>query len=121
LTRSESVSHRTSLLKISNSLTFFDWDPIRAEHYGQRLHLPHQQAGRMTAPDQCCINVRKFLPWRHPHVTQLGHAAVRRTLLIFSCPDETTAHSAIRITVSECKASDAPSRLGQCYCRMQRR
>ena len=25
---------------------------------------PHQQAGHVTAPDQCCSNVRKFLPWR---------------------------------------------------------
>ena len=24
----------------------------------------------MTAPDQCCRNVRKFLPGRRPHVTQ---------------------------------------------------
>jgi hypothetical protein len=23
---------------------------------------PHKQAGHMTAPDQCCSNVRKFLP-----------------------------------------------------------
>ena len=26
----------------------------------------------MTAPDQCCRNVRKFLPGRRPHVTQSG-------------------------------------------------
>jgi putative ABC transport system substrate-binding protein len=31
-----------------------DWDPIRAEHYGQRLHRRTKQAGHMTAPDQCC-------------------------------------------------------------------
>src|SRR5262249_11223691 len=31
----------------------------------------------MTAPDQCCSNVRKFLPRRRPHMTQSGH---RRTL-----------------------------------------
>jgi hypothetical protein len=28
----------------------FDWDPIRELHQGQR-HVPHQQAGHMTAPD----------------------------------------------------------------------
>ena len=46
-----------------------DWAPIRAKHYGQRLHRPHKQAGHMTAPDQCCSNVRKFLPRRRPHMT----------------------------------------------------
>jgi hypothetical protein len=46
-----------------------DWDPIRAKHYGQRPHRPHKQAGHMTAPDQCCSNVRKFLPRRRPHMT----------------------------------------------------
>src|SRR5215471_17424213 len=34
----------------------FDWDPIRAEHYGQRLHRRTKQAGHMTTPDQCCSN-----------------------------------------------------------------
>jgi Integrase core domain len=34
----------------------FDWDLIRAEHYGQRLHRRTKQAGHMTAPDQCCSN-----------------------------------------------------------------
>jgi hypothetical protein len=32
--------------------------------------MPHQQAGHVTAPDQCCKNVKKFLPGRRPHVTQ---------------------------------------------------
>jgi hypothetical protein len=27
----------------------------------------------VTAPDQCCRNVRKFLPRRRPHVTQSEH------------------------------------------------
>ena len=36
---------------------------------------PHQQAGHVTAPDQCCSNVRKFLPWRRPHVTLSGPQA----------------------------------------------
>ena len=31
----------------------------------------------MTAPDQCCKNVRKSLPGRRPHVTQMYGAAVR--------------------------------------------
>src|SRR5215471_13611412 len=51
----------------------YDWDPIRAEHYGQRLHRSHKQAGHMTAPDQCCRCVRKYLPRRRPHMTQSGH------------------------------------------------
>src|ERR1700690_1828473 len=50
-----------------------DWDPIRAEHYGQRPDRPHKQAGHMTAPDQCCSNVRKFLPRRRPHMTHKRH------------------------------------------------
>jgi hypothetical protein len=32
--------------------------------------VPHQQAGHMTAPDQCCINVKKLLSIkRRPHMT----------------------------------------------------
>src|SRR5262249_51559294 len=42
----------------------YDWDPIRAEHYGQRPHRSHKQAGHMIAPDQCCRCVRKYLPRR---------------------------------------------------------
>jgi len=34
---------------------------------------PHKQAGHMTAPDQCCSSVRKFLPRRRPHMTQSRH------------------------------------------------
>src|SRR5271156_110902 len=30
----------------------------------------------MTAPDQCCRNVRKFLPRRRPHVTHSGHESL---------------------------------------------
>src|SRR5262249_41614805 len=37
---------------------------------------PHKQAGHMTAPDQCCSCVRKFLPRRRPHMTQSGHRIV---------------------------------------------
>jgi hypothetical protein len=33
--------------------------------------VPHQQAGHMTAPDQCCINVKKLLSIRRrPHMTR---------------------------------------------------
>ena len=49
---------------------------IRAEHYGQRPSAPHKPAGHMTAPDQCCSNVRKFLPRRRPHMTLSGHRSV---------------------------------------------
>src|SRR6516165_6084719 len=55
----------------------YDWDPIRAAHYGQRPHRSHKQAGHMTAPDQCCRSVRKFLPGRRPHMTQSGHESLR--------------------------------------------
>src|SRR6516162_3471543 len=34
---------------------------------------PHKQAGHMTAPDQCCGSVRKYLPRRRPHMTQSRH------------------------------------------------
>src|SRR5262249_47079099 len=47
-------------------------NPRRA--LGPAAHPPHQQAGHVTAPDQCCSNVKKFLPRRRPHVTQSGHA-----------------------------------------------
>ena len=46
-------------------------DPRRA--LGPAAIQPHQQAGHMTAPDQSCSNVRKFLPRRRPHMTQSGH------------------------------------------------
>src|SRR5436309_9196384 len=39
-------------------------DPRRA--LGPAAHPPHQQAGHVTAPDQCCSDVRKFLPRRRP-------------------------------------------------------
>jgi hypothetical protein len=38
---------------------------------------PHKQARHMTAPDQCCSYIRKFLPRRRPHVTQSGHRVGR--------------------------------------------
>src|SRR5215510_10172013 len=43
-------------------------DPRRA--LGPAAAAPHQQAGHMTAPDQCCINVKKLLSIRRrPHMT----------------------------------------------------
>jgi hypothetical protein len=40
--------------------------------------VPHQQAGHMTAPDQCCINVKKLLSIRRrPHMTLGGHRRAR--------------------------------------------
>jgi hypothetical protein len=66
----------------------YDWDPIRAEHYGQRPHRPHKQAAHMTAPDQCCSNVRKFLPKRRPHVTQSGHEVSRIVLSLILEPSD---------------------------------
>jgi len=45
-----------------------DWISERPPRGG---HQPHQQAGHMTAPDQCRSYVRKFLPRRRPHMTQL--------------------------------------------------
>ena len=50
-------------------------NPRRA--LGPAAHPPHQQAGHVTAPDQCCRYVRKFLPGRRPHVTQMYGPAVR--------------------------------------------
>jgi hypothetical protein len=42
--------------------------------------VPHQQAGHMTAPDQCCINVKRLLSIRRrPHMTQSRHAIGRNT------------------------------------------
>jgi hypothetical protein len=35
--------------------------------------IPAASTGRtLTAPDPCCSNVIKFLPWRRPHVTLAG-------------------------------------------------
>ena len=57
-------------------------DPRRA--LGPAAHPPHQQAGHVTAPDQCCRSVRKFLPRRRPHVTQSGHYRAR-PIFWFKC------------------------------------
>src|SRR6516165_10567976 len=46
-------------------------DPRRA--LGPAAIRAHQQAGHMTAPDQCCINVKKLLSIRRrPHMTQVA-------------------------------------------------
>src|SRR5262249_22258207 len=50
----------------------FDWDPIRAEHYGQRLHRRTKQAGHMTAPDQCCSNSESSCQGGAVHTCQGG-------------------------------------------------
>ena len=55
-------------------------DPRRA--LGPAAIAPHQQAGHVTAPDQCCRNVRKFLPWRRPHVTLSGHLGFYRKIRV---------------------------------------
>jgi hypothetical protein len=48
----------------------FDRDLIREGHYGQRPSAPHQQAGHMSAPNQCCIHVKKLLSIRRrAHMT----------------------------------------------------
>ena len=36
--------------RTTSKVRVFVWDPIRAEHQGQRPDLPHQQAGHVTAP-----------------------------------------------------------------------
>jgi hypothetical protein len=42
--------------------------------------VPHQQAGHMTAPDQCCINVKKLLSIRRrPHMTLSGYMSSRNS------------------------------------------
>jgi hypothetical protein len=41
--------------------------------------MPHQQAGHMTAPDQCCINVKKLLSMRRrPHMTDTVEKGILR-------------------------------------------
>src|SRR5262249_38949962 len=53
----------------------YDWDPIRAEHYGQRPHRSHKQAAHMTAPDQC----HRLASTRRKLLRQVGEfAAIRR-------------------------------------------
>jgi hypothetical protein len=44
--------------------------------------VPHRQAGHMTAPDQCCIDVKRLLSIRRrPHMTLSGQTAAQRLLL----------------------------------------
>ena len=52
------------------------WSLVSLEHHGRSPpctrpgSVPHQRAGHMTAPDQCCINVKKLLSIRRrPHMT----------------------------------------------------
>src|SRR5215813_10438606 len=82
LERANSTSCRTGrsgdqdnpLSPMHGRMRAIDRDLIREGHYGQRSWEPRKQAGHMTAPDQCCSSVRKFLPRRRPHMTQSGHA-----------------------------------------------
>src|SRR5262249_46737769 len=39
----------------------------------------------MTAPDQCCSSVRKFLPRRRPHMTQSGHRSAVSLAVTNAC------------------------------------
>src|SRR3954454_25392069 len=61
------LGHRKRLLKAIATLASqsacerLGPDPRRALGPAA-THLPHQQAGRETAPDQCCTNVRMSLP-----------------------------------------------------------
>src|SRR6516165_3140675 len=59
-------------------------DPRRALR--PAAHPPHQQAGHVTAPDQCCRSVRKFLPRRRPHVTHSGHRLLAKLLSTLDSP-----------------------------------
>ena len=45
--------------------------------------IPSCEAGHVAAPDQCCSNVRKFLPWRRPHVTLTGSHVLATDQLTF--------------------------------------
>jgi hypothetical protein len=54
--------------------------------------VPHQQAGHMTAPDQCCINVKKLLSIRRrPHMTQ-AVIPVANTAILSRLQQEGTSH-----------------------------
>ena len=61
----------------------FDWDPIRAEHYGQRLHAA--QTGRTHDRTRPMLQqLRKFLARRcRPHMTQSEHPVLQGP----TCPD----------------------------------
>ena len=49
----------------------FDWDPAPRIALGPAVIVPRQQAGHMTAPDQCAQPSRKPLPkGSRPHMTQ---------------------------------------------------
>src|SRR5215831_5656748 len=53
----------------------FDWDPIRAEHYGQRLHRRTKQAGHMTHPTNAAATQKvlaKAAPSTHDPKRTLG-------------------------------------------------
>jgi hypothetical protein len=64
--------------------------------------VPHQQAGHMTAPDQCCINVKKLLSIRRrPHMTQSGHWAAKFAVM------HNTAETAMMCSVEPGQGNEA--------------
>ncbi|MGA8322250.1 MAG: hypothetical protein WB774_15890, partial [Xanthobacteraceae bacterium] len=65
-----------------------------------------KQAGHMTAPDQCCSNVRKFLPRRRPHMTHSGHRTRR---LPSEIPGQFTTQSSVGSdSLKSCKENCFP-------------
>jgi hypothetical protein len=45
-----------------------EWDPFRGLHHGQRLTVPHQQAGYMTASDRPPLSCRMLLQRGRPYM-----------------------------------------------------
>ena len=46
------------------------------------MQAPHKQAGHVTAPDQCCSDIREFLPRRRPHVAEAVEKVARTSCII---------------------------------------
>ena len=57
------------VIALSNARDGLGPDPRRALGPAAIRAGVQEQAGHVTAPDQCCRNVKKFLPGRRPHVT----------------------------------------------------
>ena len=55
-----------------------DKDSVRGTHQGQRSYVPHQQAGHMTASDQC-FSRRKTLANRGPSTHETSSAGVQNS------------------------------------------
>ena len=82
--------------------------------------MPHQQAGHMTAPDQCCINVKKLLSIRRrPHMTQsvigrpifavMRNAALDPANLTTGMSQEGCSRSSTKVMVNGWPATVFPS------------